>query len=122
MSNVSWRMPDLSTLFLALFVTGLVFLQISWGGLLLADTVFGTVRTELGQTVLAVGGSLLKTATAFLFWLLLDWVFQPWLRIRDLYHGEGTCPKSVTVRRAFIHGYYILAAAVILAVSLGGTG
>ena len=121
MFKFPWRMPDLSMLFLALFVAGLVFLQSSWGHLLLADTVFGTVRTELGQAVLAVGGALLKTAMAFLFWILLDRVFQPWLCIRDLFDGSPTVPGSDRVRSAFIHGYFILAAAVVLAVSLGGT-
>ena len=121
MFNLPWRMPDLSIVFLALFVAGLVFLQSSWGDLLLADTVFGTVRTELGQTVLTVGGALLKTATGFLFWILLDRVFQPWLCIRELYFGSKSAPTDPAIVSAFVHGYYILAAAVVLAVSLGGT-
>ena len=115
------RKTDLSILFLVIFVAGVVFLHDSWGHLLMKDTVFGATRTEVGHTVMTIGGALLKTACGFLFWIFLDRVFQPWLRIKDLYEGSPDAPESLTVRSAFVHGYYILAAAVVLGVSLGGT-
>ena len=122
MRSKNWVKPDLSIVFLLAFTATTIFLYISWGDALLADTVFGVDRTELGHVIHSIGGALLKTAIAFLFWILLDKLFQPWLNIRELFYDDSPeLPKSVTVRSAFIYGYYILAAAVILAVSLGGT-
>ncbi len=105
---------------LALLGAGLIGISAQW---MSEVTPLGLSASDYGLVAHALGGKLLTLSVAVLFFGVLDRVFLPFLKIEEVFFGQGRWTKTGedTLRAAVILGWFMVFAAVILGFAWGGT-
>ena len=77
---------------------------------------------SIGHTLHSIGGKVLTLGVALATFLLIDKVFLPYLKIKDVLLGEGAWKVTGEdqIRAAVIRGWFTAFAAIVLAFAFGG--
>ena len=68
-----------------------------------------------------IGSSFLHMGAGVVFFTIMDTMVQPWLQIRDVMQGHGEWRHvPMEMRVAFVKGYYLLFAAVLVGFAWAG--
>ena len=90
-------------------------------GISLSSEMLPLWAEEHSAALHLIGSSFLHMGAGVVFFTVMDTIVQPWLKIRDVLDGSGAFTGTeIKLRVAFVSGYYLLFAAVLVGFAWAG--